>query len=58
MVLHSSDQPLQREERPIPVPDTQQLLIKIQAFGVCRTDLHLVDGELPPGGSPPGGQAR
>jgi propanol-preferring alcohol dehydrogenase len=47
MVLHTLGQPLQREERAIPTPDAQQLLIKILACGVCRTDLHLVDGELP-----------
>ncbi|WP_460136178.1 zinc-dependent alcohol dehydrogenase family protein [Pseudomonas sp. S1_E04] len=47
MVLHTPGQPLQCEERPIPTPGTGQLLIKVLACGVCRTDLHLVDGELP-----------
>lgn len=47
MVLHRPGQPLQLEERPIPTPGSQQLLIKVLACGVCRTDLHLVDGELP-----------
>jgi propanol-preferring alcohol dehydrogenase len=47
MVLHMPGQPLQCEERPIPSPGPQQLLIKVLACGVCRTDLHLVDGELP-----------
>lgn len=47
MVLHSPGQPLRREERPIPTPGAHQLLIKVLACGVCRTDLHLVDGELP-----------
>lgn len=47
MVLHTPGQPLQREERPIPTPAACQLLIKVLACGVCRTDLHLVDGELP-----------
>lgn len=47
MVLQTPGQPLQREERVIPTPDAQQLLIKVLACGVCRTDLHLVDGELP-----------
>lgn len=47
MVLHIPGQPLQCEERPIPSPGPQQLLIKVLACGVCRTDLHLVDGELP-----------
>lgn len=47
MVLHTPRQPLQGEERAIPIPGVQQLLIKVLACGVCRTDLHLVDGELP-----------
>lgn len=34
-------------ERPIPVPSPGELLLRIEACGVCRTDLHLVDGELP-----------
>jgi propanol-preferring alcohol dehydrogenase len=47
MVLHAPGQPLQREERPMPAPARGQLLIKVLACGVCRTDLHLFDGELP-----------
>lgn len=47
MVLHVPGQPLQREERPVPTLGAHQLLIKVLACGVCRTDLHLVDGELP-----------
>ncbi|MDJ0857912.1 MAG: alcohol dehydrogenase catalytic domain-containing protein, partial [Dinoroseobacter sp.] len=31
---------------PIPVPDTGQVRISIEACGVCRTDLHIVDGDL------------
>jgi propanol-preferring alcohol dehydrogenase len=47
MVLHTAGQPLLREDRPVPTPSANQLLIKVLACGVCRTDLHLVDGELP-----------
>ena len=47
MVLHTPGQPLQREDRPIPAPSANQLLIKVLACGVCRTDSHLVDDELP-----------
>src|SRR5690349_6575682 len=32
---------------PIPVPDATQVLVRVAACGVCRTDLHVVDGELP-----------
>ncbi len=47
MVLTVPGQPLQLQERPIPIPGPHQLLLKVLACGVCRTDLHLVDGELP-----------
>lgn len=46
MVFHSSGQPLQLTERPDPVPGPGEALIAIEACGVCRTDLHIVDGEL------------
>lgn len=38
---------LRPEEREIPVAGAGQILIRIHACGVCRTDLHVVDGELP-----------
>jgi alcohol dehydrogenase, propanol-preferring len=38
--------PLQLVERSIPQPVAHQLLLKVHACGVCRTDLHIVDGEL------------
>lgn len=47
MVLHESGQPLAAENRPIPQPGAGQLLLRVKACGVCRTDLHVVDGELP-----------
>src|SRR5262245_35436956 len=47
MALHESGQPLVAEERPVPQPSAGQLLLKVKACGVCRTDLHVVDGELP-----------
>jgi propanol-preferring alcohol dehydrogenase len=34
-------------ERPVPVPGPTDVLVKVLACGVCRTDLHVVDGELP-----------
>ena len=39
-------QPLRLEEADIPEPRHGQVLVKVRACGVCRTDLHLVDGEL------------
>ena len=48
MVLITAGQPLQRIERPIPAPGPDDVLLRVSACGVCRTDLHVVDGELPP----------
>lgn len=46
MILQSPHQPLQLAELPLPTPDPQQVLVQIHACGICRTDLHIVDGEL------------
>src|SRR5438067_4752827 len=45
--LHSIGQPLVADELPIPRTGEGQLLVKVAACAVCRTDLHVVDGELP-----------
>ena len=34
-------------ERPVPVPARDEVLVRVQACGVCRTDLHVADGDLP-----------
>lgn len=47
MVLESLHEPLKAKTFPTPTPGPDQLLIKVHACGVCRTDLHVVDGELP-----------
>src|SRR5262245_66194032 len=47
MVLARPGQPLVMQERPVPQPATGDILVEISACGVCRTDLHVVDGELP-----------
>jgi len=52
MVLTAPRTPLQLREVPVPRPGTGQVLIRVSACGVCRTDLHLVDGELPEGPLP------
>jgi len=46
MILKAPRQPLELVEMPKPAPITGKLLIRIKACGVCRTDLHVVDGEL------------
>jgi len=46
MVFEGVGRPLRAVERPIPRPGPGQLLLRVQACGVCRTDLHLLDGEV------------
>ncbi|MGC2578115.1 MAG: alcohol dehydrogenase catalytic domain-containing protein, partial [Terrimicrobiaceae bacterium] len=46
MVFQTVGQPLLLHEVPRPVPGPGQVLVKVSACGVCRTDLHVVDGEL------------
>jgi propanol-preferring alcohol dehydrogenase len=48
MVLDRPGTPLVLRERPMPVAAPGELLIKVSACGVCRTDLHVVDGDLKP----------
>jgi alcohol dehydrogenase, propanol-preferring len=40
--------PLRLIDRPVPEPGPSQLLLKVRRCGVCRTDLHLAEGDLPP----------
>ncbi len=47
MVLRRAGERLAIEERPTPGPGPGQVRVRIEACGVCRTDLHVVDGELP-----------
>jgi len=47
MVLNGPGQLLQLVERPDPTPGTGEVLLEVEACAVCRTDLHLIDGELP-----------
>jgi propanol-preferring alcohol dehydrogenase len=47
MVLHSPRRPLQLEKRPDPEPDRDEVVVRVRACAVCRTDLHVVDGDLP-----------
>jgi alcohol dehydrogenase, propanol-preferring len=47
MVLHAPGQALRLEERADPLPGAGEVGLRVQACAVCRTDLHVVDGELP-----------
>jgi propanol-preferring alcohol dehydrogenase len=46
MVFEAVGEPLRAVELPVPSPAAGQLLLRVSACGVCRTDLHLLDGEL------------
>ena len=47
MVLEAPGQPLEERNLPVPQPGPGQVLVRVRACAVCRTDLHVVDGELP-----------
>ena len=47
MVFRAVGRSLDCEERPDPIPDAGQIRVRVEACAVCRTDLHLVDGDLP-----------
>lgn len=46
MVLEATGKPLHLSEIPLPKPGPEQVLLRVHACGVCRTDLHIVDGDL------------
>jgi propanol-preferring alcohol dehydrogenase len=47
MVLERTGAPLRALELPVPEPAAGEVLIEVEACAVCRTDLHILDGELP-----------
>src|SRR5213594_1344109 len=47
MVLRAPRQPLEATEIPVSKAEPGQVLLQVRACAVCRTDLHIVDGELP-----------
>jgi propanol-preferring alcohol dehydrogenase len=47
MVLECPEEPLVPRDLPKPIPEPDQLLVRVAACAVCRTDLHVLDGELP-----------
>ena len=47
MVLESPREPLRLRDAPAPTPGVGEVLVRVSACAVCRTDLHVVDGELP-----------
>ena len=47
MILEAPGQPLRLQDVAVPEPGPEQALLRVHACGVCRTDLHILDGELP-----------
>lgn len=47
MALDSNARCLAPVRKPVPRPGPQEVLVKVKACGVCRTDLHIIDGDLP-----------
>ena len=47
MILYKPGSALRETDVETPSPDPGQVLVRVQACAVCRTDLHVVDGELP-----------
>lgn len=47
MVLQRAREPLRLQELPLPTPSTDEVRLRILACAVCRTDLHIADGDLP-----------
>ena len=52
-VVHSFDQPLVVEDVPMPEPGPEQILVRIEASGLCHTDIHAARGEWPVKPTPP-----
>jgi propanol-preferring alcohol dehydrogenase len=48
MLLDEPNKPLRQARVPIPSPNEYEVVIRVSACGVCRTDLHIIDGDLPP----------
>ena len=48
----AAERPLRLAELPVPAPRPGEVLLRVRACGVCRTDLHILEGELPPHRSP------
>jgi alcohol dehydrogenase, propanol-preferring len=48
MLLEGTGGPLRPADVPVPEPDAGQVRVRVEACAVCRTDLHIIDGELPP----------
>ena len=46
MLLDSANRYLRLAELPIPAPKENEVLLKVHACGICRTDIHVIDGEL------------
>ncbi|HET8746769.1 MAG TPA: zinc-dependent alcohol dehydrogenase family protein [Ramlibacter sp.] len=48
MAVDAAAHRLREVRKPVPAPGAHEVLVRVRACGVCRTDLHVIDGELPP----------
>lgn len=51
--FHGVDEGLRLEEIPVPEPGPDDVLVKVEACGICLSDVHMIDGGLPRKGLPP-----
>ncbi|MDP2256135.1 MAG: alcohol dehydrogenase catalytic domain-containing protein [Polaromonas sp.] len=56
MTVDPSGRTLRGAARPVPLAAEHDVVVHVLACGVCRTDLHIIDGDLPPG--QPGARTR
>src|SRR5665811_1693013 len=52
-VVTSFDKPLEMQDRPIPEPSKDQVLVRMEACGLCHTDIHAAHGDWPVKPTPP-----
>ena len=52
-VVHSFDRPLSIDDVPVPVPGAEEVLVRLEASGLCHTDIHAARGEWPVKPTPP-----
>ena len=45
--FHGVDEPLRLEEVPVPEPGPLEVLVRVEACGICLSDVHLLDGSIP-----------
>ncbi len=52
-VVRAFNEPLRIEDRPVPAPSHEQVLVKMETCGLCHTDIHAAHGDWPVKPTPP-----